>query len=216
MHFQTCDQYVKGEIHMQRELQISRKRGLTLSDLLVTVLVSLVLGVVYHFWGSVYKLFSPLFLQADELVYGMWFIAATLVFLLIRKPGVALIAEVAAAHVEVLFGSEWGIQLVVYGLLQGLGAELVFAAFRYKKYSASVAALAGIGAAAGSLIPDIYYGYVQDYETWLLVLKYSLRAVSAAVICGYAAYAIAKAVEATGVTSLIRPVEDKDYKALDE
>lgn len=201
---------------MQRELQIPRKRGLTLSDLLVTVLVSLVFGVVYHFWGSVYKLFSPLFLQADELVYGMWFIAATLVFLLIRKPGVALIAEVAAAHVEVLFGSEWGLQLAVYGLLQGLGAELVFAAFRYKKYSASVAALAGVGAAAGSLVPDIYYGYVQDYETWLLVLKYSLRAVGAAVICGYAAYAIAKAVEATGVTSLIRPVEDKDYKALDD
>lgn len=192
------------------------KRGLKLSDILVTVLVSLVLGVVYHFWSSVYNLFSPLFPQADELVYGMWFIAPTLVFLLIRKPGVALLAEVAAAHVEILFGSEWGIQLVLYSVIQGLGAELVFALFRYRKYSASVAALAGIAAAGGSIIPDIYYGYVADYETWLLIAKYAMRAVSSALIAGYLAYALVKAVEATGVTSLLRPVNAKDYAALDD
>ncbi|WP_044481834.1 ECF transporter S component [Paenibacillus antibioticophila] len=191
-------------------------KGLKLSDILVTVLISVVLGVVYHFWSSVYKLFSPLFFQADELVYGMWFIAPTLVFLLIRKPGVALLAEVAAAHVEILFGSEWGIQLVLYSVLQGLGAELVFALFRYRKFSGSVAALAGVGAAAGSLIPDIYYGYVGDTQTWLLIAKYGMRAVSSALIAGYLAFALAKAVEATGVTSLLRPVSERDYAALED
>lgn len=191
-------------------------RGLKLSDLLVTVLISVVLGVVYHFWSSVYSLLSPLFFQADELVYGMWFLASTLVFLLIRKPGVALIAEVAAAHVEILFGSEWGIQLVLYSVLQGLGAELVFAAFRYRKFSASVAALAGIGAAIGSIIPDFFYGYVQDYAPWLLTAKYIMRAISSVVICGYFAYGLVKAVEATGVTALLRPVDSKDYAALDK
>lgn len=191
-------------------------RGLKLSDLLVTVLISVVLGVVYHFWSSVYSLLSPLFFQADELVYGMWFLASTLVFLLIRKPGVALIAEVAAAHVEILFGSEWGIQLLLYGVLQGLGAELVFAAFRYRKFSASVAALAGIGAAIGSMIPDFFYGYVQDYAPWLLMAKYIMRAISSVVICGYFAYGLVKAVEATGVTALLRPVDPKDYAALDK
>lgn len=201
---------------MENIAKKSGRRGLKLSDLLVTVLVSVVLGVVYHFWSSVYNLFSPLFLEANEIVYGMWFIAPTLVFLLIRKPGVALIAEVAAAHVEILFGSEWGIQLVMYSVLQGLGAELVFAAFRYRKFSGSVAALAGIGAAIGSIIPDIYYGYVQDYETWLLIAKYAMRVVSSALIAGYLAYGLAKAVEATGVTSLLRPVESKDYAALDD
>ncbi|MDU4696597.1 MULTISPECIES: ECF transporter S component [Paenibacillus] len=201
---------------MSEVVQKRKGRGLKLSDLLVTVLVSLVLGVVYHFWSSVYNLFSPLFFQADELVYGMWFLAATLVFLLIRKPGVALIAEVAAAHVEILFGSEWGVQLVLYSILQGLGAELVFAAFRYRKFSGSVAALAGIGAAVGSVIPDFFYGYVQDYEPWLLTAKYAMRAVSSALICGYFAYAVVKAVEATGVTTLLRPVDPKDYAALND
>jgi energy-coupling factor transport system substrate-specific component len=201
---------------MENAVVQRRGRTLKLSDLLVTVLISIVLGVVYHFWSSVYNLFSPLFPQADEIVYGMWFLAPTLVFLLIRKPGVALIAEVAAAHVEILFGSEWGIQLVMYSVLQGLAAELVFAAFRYRKFSGGVAALAGIAAAIGSVIPDIYYGYVSDYETWLLIAKYAMRLVSSALIAGYLAYALAKAVEVTGVTSLLRPVEDKDYAALED
>ncbi|MNN43015.1 hypothetical protein D3C81_1572310 [compost metagenome] len=88
--------------------------------------------------------------------------------------------------------------------------------FRYRKFSGGVAALAGIGSAIGSIIPDIYYGYVADYETWLLVTKYALRGVSAALIAGYFASAIAKAVEATGVTQQIRPVSDSDYAALDD
>ncbi|AWB45833.1 thiamine ABC transporter permease [Paenibacillus sp. CAA11] len=200
---------------MEALVNTRKGKGLSLSDLLVTVLVSLVLGVVYHFWGSVSNLLDPLFIQADELVYGVWFLAPTLVFLLIRKPGVALIAELAAAHVEILFGSGWGLQLVLYGLIQGLGAELVFAAFRYKKFSAGVAALAGVGAAIGSLIPDVLYGYA-DYETWMLIYKYGLRMVSSAVLAGYLAYALVKAVEATGVTNQLRPVQDQDYAALDE
>lgn len=201
---------------MKQQENAVLKKGLKLSDILVTVLVSLVIGVVYHFWSSVYGLVPPVFFQADELVYGMWFIAATLVFLLIRKPGVALLAEVAAAHVEILFGSEWGIQLVLYSVLQGLGAELVFALFRYRNYSGTVAAMAGVGSAIGSLIPDIYYGYVADYETWMLFAKYGMRAVSSMLFAGYLAYALAKAVEATGVTSLIRPVTAKDVAALDD
>lgn len=44
---------------MSEVVQKRTGRGLKLSDVLVMVLVSLVLGVVYHFWSSVYNLFSP-------------------------------------------------------------------------------------------------------------------------------------------------------------
>ncbi|MEK5644820.1 MULTISPECIES: ECF transporter S component [Paenibacillus] len=196
-------------------MQMDRPKGLKLSDLLVTILLSLVIGVVYHFWGSVNDLFKPLFFQADELMYGMWFLASTLAALLIRKPGVALLAEVAAAHVEILFGSEWGLQLAIYGVAQGLAAELIFALFRYRKFSMGVAALAGMASGLGSFLVDVYYGYVTDYSTWMIVLKYVMRLISSAVLAGYLAYALTKALEATGVTQLLRPVTAKDYEALD-
>lgn len=194
----------------------SVKRGLRLSDILVTVLVSLVLGVVYHFWGSVYSLFKPLFFEADEMLYGMWFAAATLAFLLIRKPGVALIAELAAAHVEVLFGSGWGLNLLLYGIIQGLGAELVFAAFRYRKHAAWTVALAGAMSAVGSMLMDFYLAYADNYVWGLFVAKYGMRIVSGAVIAGLLMFALAKALERTGVTSLLRPASAKDYEALDD
>lgn len=192
------------------------RKGLRLSDILVTVLVSLVIGVVYHFWGSVYNLFKPLFFEADELLYGMWFAAATLAFLLIRKPGVALVAELAAAHVEVLFGSGWGLNLLLYGLIQGLGAELVFAAFRYKRYSVWIVALAGAMSSVGSMFMDFYLAYTDDYAWWLFVAKYSMRGISGALIAGFLMFALAKALERTGVTSLLRPASAKDYEDLDD
>ncbi|GGO02897.1 ECF transporter S component [Saccharibacillus kuerlensis] len=192
-----------------------RRKGLTLTDVLVTVVVSLVLGIVYHLWASVSSVAGLLFLQSNELVYGMWFAASTLAFLLIRKPGVALIAEIAAAHLEIAFGSAYGIQLLLYSVVQGLGAELVFAAFRYRKATAFVAGLAGIAAAAGSLLADIYYGYVTEYATWLLILKYTLRAISGFVIAGYLMYGLAKLLEKAGVTQSLQPVDRKEYDALD-
>ncbi|MFC7678285.1 ECF transporter S component [Paenibacillus sp. GCM10028914] len=204
------------ESSIQGKVKRPVSKGLRLSDILVTVLVSLVLGVVYHFWGSVYNLFKPLFFEADELLYGMWFAAATLAFLLIRKPGVALIAELAAAHVEVLFGSGWGLNLLLYGIIQGLGAELVFAAFRYRKYTVSIVALAGAMSAVGSMLMDFYLAYTDDYAWWLFVAKYSMRVLSGAVIAGFLMFALAKALERTGVTSLLRPASAKDYEALDD
>ncbi|NMO95672.1 ECF transporter S component [Paenibacillus lemnae] len=192
------------------------KKGLRLSDILVTVLISLVFGVVYHFWGSVYSLFKPLFPEADELLYGMWFAAATLAFLLIRKPGVAVIAELAAAHVEVLFGSGWGLNLLLYGLIQGLAAELVFAAFRYRRAGIWAASLAGAAAAIGSMSVDFYLSYTDDYALWMFIAKYTMRVISGALIAGAAMVALGKALDRTGVTSLLSPASAKDYAALDD
>lgn len=199
---------------MKQSAEVYSNKGLKLSDVLVTVFLSLALGVVYHFWGSVYRLLSPLFFQADELVYGVWFLAAILAFLLIRKPGVAFIAEVAAAHVEILFGSEWGFQLLLYSVVQGLAAEAIFALFRYRSYSAAVAGMAGLASAIGSFGVDVYYGYVLDYTPWMIAFKYILRGISGIIFAGFLGFALAKSLEATGVTQLLRPVTAKDMESL--
>ena len=36
-------------------------------------------------------------------------------------------------------GSEWGLSVLIFGIIQGLFAELIFAAFRYRNYSITVA-----------------------------------------------------------------------------
>ncbi|PWU68716.1 ECF transporter S component [Gracilibacillus dipsosauri] len=191
-------------------------KKLTLTDILVTVVIALVFSVIYKIWGPLYSAVSVLGLHIDQLLYGMWFMAATVAFLIIRKPGVALLAELAAAQGEFLFGGQWGISLLLYGLVQGLGCEIIFAIFRYRSYHILVMCLAAVGAAIGSLWLDIYYGYITELALWNLSLLVFARILGSIVITGIFAYYLVKALEKTGVTRLVRPLSNKHYEALDE
>ncbi|MBE4906801.1 ECF transporter S component [Bacillus luteolus] len=190
-------------------------KGLKLTDILVTVVIAIAFGIVYKLWGPLYYAVKPLGLHADQLIYGMWFIAATVAFLIIRKPGVALLAETAAASGEFLMGSEFGLTVLLYGFIQGLFAELVLAAFRYKRFDLLVVCLAGFGAGLGSLIMDFAYGEVGDLAAWNLTLFIVARFVGAVLFTGVLAYYLVKALEATGVTNLVRPATQEDFDALD-
>lgn len=187
---------------------------LKFTDIVITVMIALVFGVIFKLWDSVYSAVSPLFHQADELTYGMWFMAGPFVYLLIRKPGVAFLASLAAANVSSLLGSAWGFQTIVYGFVQGLAAEIVFLVVMYRKANLIIGGLAGIASAFGSYLVDMYYGYA-NYEVWMLVFKYGLRLISAFLFAGVFAYYLVKALEATGVTNLIRPISKKDLESLD-
>ncbi|RBW69084.1 ECF transporter S component [Bacillus taeanensis] len=191
-------------------------KGLKLTDILVTIVIAIVFGLVYKLWGPLYSAVAPLGIHLDQLIYGMWFIAATVAFLIIRKPGVALLAEVAAASGEFLTGSQFGLEVLIYGVLQGLFAELVFMAFRYKRVDLFVVSLAGFGSAVGSFVMDFYKGYLADLETWNLLLMIGARSLGAIIISGIFAYYLVGALEKTGVTNLVRPASKKDYEALND
>ncbi|PFG12646.1 MULTISPECIES: ECF transporter S component [unclassified Bacillus (in: firmicutes)] len=191
-------------------------KRLKLSDILITIVIALVFGIIYKLWGPVYTILKPFGLHVGDVIYGMWFIAGTVAILLLRKPGVALLAETAAASGEFLVGSEYGLSVLLYGIVQGLGTELMFALFGYKRYTAFVAALGGIAAAVGSLVMDAAYGYVMDLALWNLLLLIGARLLGGFLIAGILAYFLVEALEKTGVTTLIRPASDEDYKALDQ
>ncbi|XID92450.1 ECF transporter S component [Paenibacillaceae bacterium WGS1546] len=194
--------------------QGKKSRGLKLTDILITVVIAVVFGIIYKLWGPMYDVFKPIGLHAEQLSYGMWFLAGTFAFLVLRKPGVAVLAEVAAASVSALLGSEWGVSTLWYGLLQGLGAELVFAAFLYRNASVWSASLAAIGAAAGSLVLDFGYGYIGQLSAWNYTLLIGFRLIGSVVIAGIFAYSLSKALELTGVTKMLRPATKQDYDAL--
>jgi energy-coupling factor transport system permease protein len=199
---------VRGEQKMSKRLK--------LTDILVTIVISIGFGILYKIWGPLYYAVKPLGLHLDQLIYGMWFIAATVAFLIIRKPGVALLAEISASSGEFLMGSEFGLEVLFYGLVQGLFAELILMAFRYKRYDLLVISLAGISSCAGSLILDFYKGYVGDLSTWNLILFVGFRLIGAILFTGVLAMTIVKALEATGVTNLVRSSSQKDYDALNQ
>ncbi|CDQ20068.1 energy-coupling factor transport system substrate-specific component [Halobacillus karajensis] len=190
------------------------EKGLKLTDILVTIIIALIFGIIYKLWGPLYGVISTLGLHVEQLIYGMWFIAAVVAYLIIRKPGVALLAEVAAAQGEFIFGGEWGVATLIFGLGQGLAAELIFAAFRYQRFDMIVASLAGVASALASLGIDFYYGYIGDLALWNLLILFGTRIAGGILISGIFAHLLVKALEKTGVTNLVRPASQEDYKAL--
>lgn len=134
-----------------------------------------------------------------ELIYGVWFMAATLAAYIIRKPGVALVTEVLASFIELLMGNSGGLTVVLTGVIQGVGAELAFALFRYKKWNLGVMCLGSILSAVFIFCYELYYlNYIALAPT-LLAAQLAVRFVSAVVFSGIICKLAGDALAKTGV-----------------
>ncbi len=71
-------------------------KGLKLSEILVTVLISVVFAVIYNLWWFVYNGVQATGLHLEQLTNGVWFMAPIVCYLIIPKPGIALLAEFAS------------------------------------------------------------------------------------------------------------------------
>jgi energy-coupling factor transport system substrate-specific component len=168
-------------------------------DILIAAVIGVVFGVVFFVWNGVYAAFG--FLQPPVLqdwVYGMWLVPAVLAPLIIRKPGAALFAEMAAASISALLGVQWGPDTLLSGFMQGAAAELVFAAFRYRRWSLGVLALAALAAAVGAWVHDwfIYYsGFAVDVQA----LRLAIMALSAVGFAAYGSLLLQRSLRRAGV-----------------
>lgn len=75
---------------------------------------------------------------------GLWLFAAPLAAVIVRKPGAAIYAEVVAGVLEALLGNQWGgLDTFAIALVQGVGAEIAFAVFVYRKWNVGTMLLSG-------------------------------------------------------------------------
>ena len=129
-----------------------------LKDIIMVAILSLFFSVIYlgtiNIALMVGGFLTPFGLQqfSLEVVFGVWFTAGTLSGYIMRKPGIAFITGILSAVWQVPMGSPAGPLVIVSGFVQGLGAEAVFAAFRYKRYDLLVMCLAAFGSTIGSFI----------------------------------------------------------------
>jgi energy-coupling factor transport system substrate-specific component len=184
----------------------------TLRETLIIAVLGAVFGVLYLGWVQVWLVLQAVFGPVTmDVVMGFWFIVSIIAAAIIRKPGVALASEVMAAVVQVLLGSPAGLLLLLTGLVQGAGAEAVFAVTRWRQYSLSVLMAAGMSAAVFSFI----YTWIRfDYGSLapgLLVGMFALRLASGALLGGLLGHYIVKALYRTGVLSGL--AIDRDTRA---
>lgn len=152
------------------------------------------LGVSWNIVGEPLKAVLPGF---QGIVAALWVLGGPLGALIIRKPGAALFVEILAATVSALIGSQWGWGTVWSGIIQGLGAELVFLAVRYRVWRLPVAILAGIIAGAAMAINEIFVYYAGADTSFVIIYTVSAM-VGGALLAGVLPWFIMKALAATG------------------
>lgn len=172
-------------------------------DIVVASVIGVACGVIFWAWGLAWTPLSALLAFTpglEGLLAGGWLFAAVLGGLVIRKPGAAVYTEVVAAVVSMLIGTQWGFSTLIWGIVEGLGAEIVFALFLYTNWRLGVALLAGAGAglavgvldnATGNVALD--FGYKATYLAATIV--------SGIVLAGLVSWLTVRGLARTGALS---------------
>ncbi|MEU4680710.1 MULTISPECIES: ECF transporter S component [Micromonospora] len=170
-------------------------------DIVVASVIAVAFGVIFWAWNLVWSATDAAFAffpPAQTLIYGVWLVPAVLGGLVIRKPGAALYCETVAAILSALLGSQWASITIVQGVMQGIGAELAFAAFRYRSFRLPAAVLAGALTGVSAAVFDfVYWNTETDLASYRLPYAL-LTVVSATIVAGVGGWALTRALANTG------------------
>lgn len=173
-------------------------------DIVVASVVAVASSLVFVLWNIGFQVpgdaLAALLPGLQGLMAGPWLFAGVLGGLIIRKPGAALFTEAVAAVVSALIGAQWGAWTIESGIVQGLGAELVFLVFVYASWRLPVAILAGAAAGLACGINDSLVWYA-GADTAFVVVYTASTTVSGAVIAGLGSWLIARGLARTGALS---------------
>ena len=174
-------------------------------DIVIASVIGVASGLIFVVWNQAYNplsgLLTPLLPGLQALLGGGWLFAGVLGGLIIRKPGAALYTELLAAVVSTLVGgTPWGATILVSGLVQGLGAELVFALFFYANYRLYVALLAGAGAGLALAVNDLLLWYPGSAAPFITIYTAS-SIVSGIVVAGLLSWLAMRGLARTGALS---------------
>jgi energy-coupling factor transport system permease protein len=139
------------------------KFNYTTKDIVTIVVVAVISGLIGAGWGFVWNIAAAVPTIGGMLsaaISFIWFVAPLVTFYLIRKPGVALVTQLLAGVIAVLAGHPAGVVAYGWYVLEGIGAEVGFALFQYKRWDMTAMCVAG-------LLQAINYGWSLVYfQVW--------------------------------------------------
>ena len=179
----------------------ARSSGWRIVDIVVAAAVAVAFGIVFLAWNALYAATVPVFAflpPAQAIMYGVWLLPAVLVGLIVQRPGAAVFAGLVSAAVSVLLGSPYGIDALISGAIQGVGAELGFALGLYRRWTLPFAVVAGALSGLFATAHDIPVYYpATGADFWMVYGAASI--ISGALVAGVGAWLLLRSLVATGV-----------------
>ncbi|NLV71441.1 MAG: ECF transporter S component [Actinobacteria bacterium] len=189
-------------------VRAGRRLGLTFKDwstreLVIAAALSVAVGVIFWGWGLLWSsVLQTIPFPFHYAFVGIWMVGGLLVPYIVRRPGAALMGETVAAFVSMALGNQWGVLTMASGIIQGMGAEVVFAAFRWKRFTG--VALYGAAALAGGfsiLLDTFVYSYYAMYSWGSIGIAAILCIVGSLILGGAVSQLLGGALARTGVLS---------------
>jgi energy-coupling factor transport system substrate-specific component len=170
-------------------------------DLVVASVLAVACGALFLAWNIAsvgpIQVLTPVLPGLQGLLNGPWLIAGPLAGLVVRKPGAAVYAELVAAALELLILPTYGPVVLLSGLPQGLGAEVVLALLLYRRFGVLAGLVAGAGAGLAESVLDLLVYYPGSKPAF--VVGYSVSTVLSGAAIGVVAFLLVRALAATGV-----------------
>jgi energy-coupling factor transport system substrate-specific component len=185
-------------------------------DIVVASVIGVAAGVIFWVWGQAWTPLSTVlaFLPGMEgLLTGGWLFAGVLGGLVIRKPGAALYTEIVAAVVSMAVGTQWGFTTLLWGVVEGVGAELGFALFLYANFRLLPALVSGALAGVAAAVLDTSFSSIAAYEFGPRAIYFVSAVVSGILIAGLVSWLLVRALAATG--ALDRFAAGREARAVD-
>lgn len=153
-------------------------------EILIITTVAAVIGVLFTVMDWLYMPLSAVLGSVFmELTFGLYMLSAALPMYLVRKPGYAIYGALVAAGVNLLLGSPYGIQLVLAGLLEGIGVELGYLCFgRHRGNWANLVIGQVLGATLVLCRDAYFFGTPFSLGSVLATAQISVRVLSSVVI----------------------------------
>ena len=181
-----------------------------MKEIVLAVILSVVCGVIYLGWSTLWIPISAIVGPVGAgFMFGIWVIASPIVACIIRKPGAAFIAEVAAAAVELLTGSHFGLSALLVGVFQGIGSEIAFAIFKYKRYNLFTLMLSGALAAVGSMIYNLIANGFGFYTKEVFFVTLGIHIISGIILGGWLAKVVVDSLAKTGILEQYEIMKEK-------
>ncbi|WKN29006.1 ECF transporter S component [Apilactobacillus kunkeei] len=181
------------------------KNTWSLRNIILLTLISIICGIIFFatafLYNAVSLVLTPYGLAplANDLLLGLWVMAAPLAGFIFKRPGAPLLAEVIGSIVEMFLGGQWGVETVITGIEQGIATELGFVATKYKHFDWLGVIATTITTTVITFIYDWFKNGYNAYATHLLIIMFIVRFISIFIFGGVLSKLIANMLEKSHV-----------------
>ncbi|MEH7333119.1 ECF transporter S component [Neobacillus drentensis] len=187
-----------------------KSKRLTTVDIVLMAILAIVNGVAMTYLAMLNQMLTaiggPIL---TSITLGLFTISGVLAAYIIRKPGAAFFTLTLAGVVQILSGNPNGLISITAAITDGLGAELGYLLFRYKRWDWLSTALSGLFAVpVWFVIASFWFGYYK-WGWVVLIIAFGVRCVSGIVLSGWLSKAIGDLLEKTDILKGFKIAKDR-------